>query len=357
MSISGLANIAAPTIPPPSQPISAAVTRILTLSNFSPTIKTRDLHQAFQPWAEDKGGYKIKWIDDVTALVVFNDATTAKKAYLSMLLTPPTALPPPANIRPYDGPDSAAIIHSVNARGQGHGRTSFGQGGAGPQNGRPSFSQSQMQGILPGLTAGMGSLPSAFGGAALINGGFGAGVVPAAPVMNAGFKHGRSASVSSAGGSGERPITGSSGGSAAFNKLGGGAFSGFGGASTGSGGSLHGRQTSSSSASGSGSWGRHSISGVPGGINGINNNPIPPPQAHSAGQGTGHNSSRLTTHHETESPTGTPVKAGFKRGSQSEEHLQPHPSTDGTRADMSSPGIDVIGAMGPEGGPGGRAEQ
>jgi hypothetical protein len=78
MSISSLANIATPNIPLPSQPISAATTRILTLSNFSPQIKTKDLHQAFQPWAEDKGGYKIKWIDDVTALAVFNDATVGE---------------------------------------------------------------------------------------------------------------------------------------------------------------------------------------------------------------------------------------------------------------------------------------
>jgi hypothetical protein len=78
MSISGLANIAMPNIPLPSQPISAATTRILALTNFSPQIKTKDLHQAFQPWAEDKGGYKIKWIDDVTALAVFNDATTGE---------------------------------------------------------------------------------------------------------------------------------------------------------------------------------------------------------------------------------------------------------------------------------------
>lgn len=78
MSISGLANVAMPNIPLPSQPISAATTRILTLSNFSPQIKTKDLHQAFQPWAEDKGGYKIKWIDDVTALAVFNDATVGE---------------------------------------------------------------------------------------------------------------------------------------------------------------------------------------------------------------------------------------------------------------------------------------
>lgn len=84
MSISGLANVAMPNIPLPSQPISAATTRILTLSNFSPQIKTKDLHQAFQPWAEDKGGYKIKWIDDVTALAVFNDATVGESLYQSL---------------------------------------------------------------------------------------------------------------------------------------------------------------------------------------------------------------------------------------------------------------------------------
>lgn len=75
MSISSLANVANPTVPPPATPISAAATRILTVSNFSPELKTRDLHQAFQQWADDRGGYKIKWIDDVTALAVFSDAT------------------------------------------------------------------------------------------------------------------------------------------------------------------------------------------------------------------------------------------------------------------------------------------
>jgi hypothetical protein len=58
--------------------ISASVTRILTLSNFSPELKTRDLQSVFARWSEEKGGYKIKWIDDITALAVFADATVGE---------------------------------------------------------------------------------------------------------------------------------------------------------------------------------------------------------------------------------------------------------------------------------------
>ncbi len=68
-------------LPPPSNShpiVSASVTRILTLANFSPDLKTRDLQGVFSKWSEDKGGYKIKWIDDVTALAVFADATVGE---------------------------------------------------------------------------------------------------------------------------------------------------------------------------------------------------------------------------------------------------------------------------------------
>ena len=44
----------------------------------------------------------------------------AKRAYLSLLLSPPPALPPPASIRPYDRPDAAQIIASLAARTMGH---------------------------------------------------------------------------------------------------------------------------------------------------------------------------------------------------------------------------------------------
>jgi hypothetical protein len=366
MSISGLVNVAAPTLPTPSQPISAASTRILALSNFSPQIKTKDLHQAFQPWAEDKGGYKIKWIDDVTALAVFNDATVgaysasfmtriyadpphsallAKKAYLSLILNPPTGLPYPAMIRPYDGPDSTAIIQSVNARSHGHAnRASISQNNANPQvTGQPhrgSFGQST---AIPFQVPGSTSSQPIYG-------------------QGNGMKHGRSSSLSS---TYERPNFSSSSGtstgaSAAFNKLGGGgAFSAFGsGSSTGT----HGRHASVSSNSGStgGSWGRQTAMGGFALPAASSSNTLPP-RAHSSGQGTGFNPSRLPTHHEMDSPQTTPVKPQHQPAhSISSTHGDgPHPLLHlphgNTHPDLSSPGIDILGAVGPEGGPGGIA--
>lgn len=175
-------------------------------------------------------------------------ALSAKRAYLSLILNPPTGLPYPAMIRPYDGPDSSAIIHSVNARTHGHGgsRGSFSQAGGAAQA-RASFSQPAGQPPqLPFGNPGTSSLQQPFGG------------------QGPGHKHGRSASLSSTSGNHERPNFGSIGGNAAgsspFNKLGaGGAFSGFG--ASGSSGSLssHVRNSSSTSSNNiGGSWGRQS---------------------------------------------------------------------------------------------------
>lgn len=74
-----------PQLPTPTPAVSAAVTRILTLSSFSDKLKTRDLQQAFAGWETEKGGFKIKWIDDVTALVVFADATVGELALYSSI--------------------------------------------------------------------------------------------------------------------------------------------------------------------------------------------------------------------------------------------------------------------------------
>lgn len=90
MSIS-LPNGTILATPSSSQPqVSAAVTRILHLANFSPEcvlrratrsdtdllrIKTRDIQAIFKEWEADKGGFRIKWMDDVNALVVFSDAS------------------------------------------------------------------------------------------------------------------------------------------------------------------------------------------------------------------------------------------------------------------------------------------
>ena len=41
-------------------------------------LKTRDIQIIFKDWETDKGGFKIKWLDDVNALVVFADATVGE---------------------------------------------------------------------------------------------------------------------------------------------------------------------------------------------------------------------------------------------------------------------------------------
>ncbi|CEG77366.1 hypothetical protein RMATCC62417_12131 [Rhizopus microsporus] len=45
-----------------------------------------------------RGGYKIKWLSDTRALIIFEHPATAKKAYIDNVTH---AL---AKIRPYDGP-------------------------------------------------------------------------------------------------------------------------------------------------------------------------------------------------------------------------------------------------------------
>lgn len=100
--------------------LSPLVTKILELSGFPPQLKTRDLQQIFAAYEEEKGGYKIKWVDDTTALIIFADPATAKKAYLRTIMSPPQQLINdngiPAKIKPYDGDDASAIISSVSNR-------------------------------------------------------------------------------------------------------------------------------------------------------------------------------------------------------------------------------------------------
>jgi hypothetical protein len=54
--------------------LSASTTRILTLTGFSPELKTRDIQLAFTEYENLNGGFKIKWVDDTSLLLVFNDA-------------------------------------------------------------------------------------------------------------------------------------------------------------------------------------------------------------------------------------------------------------------------------------------
>jgi len=126
--------------------LSACVTRILSLTGFPKELKTKDIQAAFAEYEAFSGGFKIKWRDDTSLLIVFQDATVgksravkhsefscadqispyflAKRAYLNTLAFPPPVLTPasgvPATIRPYDGPDAQTVIQTVNSRGQHH---------------------------------------------------------------------------------------------------------------------------------------------------------------------------------------------------------------------------------------------
>ena len=62
--------------------LSACVTRILSLTGFPKELKTRDIQSAFSEWESVSGGFKIKWINDTSLLIVFNDATVGTWLYL-----------------------------------------------------------------------------------------------------------------------------------------------------------------------------------------------------------------------------------------------------------------------------------
>jgi len=104
--------------------LSASVTRILSLTGFPKELKTKDIQAAFSEWDNLNGGFKIKWRDDTSLLIVFQDPVIAKRAYLNTIAFPPPILTSTAGIsatiKPYDGPDAQAVIQTVNARGQSH---------------------------------------------------------------------------------------------------------------------------------------------------------------------------------------------------------------------------------------------
>ncbi|KAL8278502.1 hypothetical protein RQP46_009192 [Phenoliferia psychrophenolica] len=152
-------------------------TRILLLSAFSPELKTRDIQALFGEWEDDRGGFKIKWSDDESCWIVFNDAVVAKRAFLTLLSSPPPALQASETHTPklsaYTGPDVAQILAAVQNRPRsrsingGHSRKGslLGSGGAGVGSGgagghtrngsygrtsqsRGSFGQNEMRGMM-----------------------------------------------------------------------------------------------------------------------------------------------------------------------------------------------------------------
>jgi len=65
--------------------LSASVTRILYLTGFSKELKTKDIQSAFVKFEKSPGGLKIKWKDDTSLLIVFQDPTVGKHTISSWL--------------------------------------------------------------------------------------------------------------------------------------------------------------------------------------------------------------------------------------------------------------------------------
>lgn len=122
------------TVPPASAPGTSGVlpgqqavntTRVLALTGFSKDLKTRDIQSIFVDFEDDRGGYRIKWLDDTGCLIVFNDPLTAKKAFLHLLANPHPHLLPFKNaegvsavpkLGPYADEDAPQVIASVANR-------------------------------------------------------------------------------------------------------------------------------------------------------------------------------------------------------------------------------------------------
>ncbi|KAI9019375.1 hypothetical protein CLU79DRAFT_758561 [Phycomyces nitens] len=73
-------------------------TVVLDCHSFPPAFKTHHLRDIFRDYENLRGGYRIKWISDTRALIIFEHPATAKKAYIDNVTNPL------AKIRPYDGP-------------------------------------------------------------------------------------------------------------------------------------------------------------------------------------------------------------------------------------------------------------
>ncbi|KAK4052564.1 hypothetical protein OIO90_004333 [Microbotryomycetes sp. JL221] len=143
----------------PTATSNSNATRILQLQHFSTDLKTKDIQLIFNEWEDDKGGFKIKWNDDTSCWIVFNDATTAKRAYLKLLTDPPEQLVPTNDCTPkltaYAGPETQSILQAVSMRtrsrsmGSGHSRRGSALGSGGGSALAGVMAQQQQQQVPP----------------------------------------------------------------------------------------------------------------------------------------------------------------------------------------------------------------
>lgn len=53
-------------------------TVVLDCYDFPPAFKTHHLHDIFRSYEGVRGGYKIKWLSDTRALIIFDHPSTGK---------------------------------------------------------------------------------------------------------------------------------------------------------------------------------------------------------------------------------------------------------------------------------------
>ncbi|KND01213.1 uncharacterized protein SPPG_04304 [Spizellomyces punctatus DAOM BR117] len=63
-------------------------TTVLDVYDFPAAFKTHDIEEIFQDFSHSRGGYRIKWISDTQALIIFQHPDTAKAAYAAALGNP-----------------------------------------------------------------------------------------------------------------------------------------------------------------------------------------------------------------------------------------------------------------------------
>lgn len=133
--------------------VSPLVTRVLELRDFSPQLQTRDLHTLLSgPTNGDESAYKIKWRNDTSAYIIFQDPSVAKLAYIQLLCSPPPLMQrnlddqpssplarlldvPYATVRPCTGSEAASLLNAMphasgtrNMSSGSHARLSWGPG-------------------------------------------------------------------------------------------------------------------------------------------------------------------------------------------------------------------------------------
>jgi hypothetical protein len=69
--------------PAAEAPIAEEPTTVLDCYDFPPAFKTHHLHDIFREYENLRGGYRIKWLEDTRALIIFEHPSTGKMTRLS----------------------------------------------------------------------------------------------------------------------------------------------------------------------------------------------------------------------------------------------------------------------------------